>query len=516
MPLGDAPRAERGARAHQHGPAAPLKAPKVHRGFDDDVRFVQKRQVSSMADPTRNFFDAEKQQSSLSTTAARQLTTTTKTEPQMQGISSRWLLKLLPWVQVSGGIYRVNRRLSYAVGDGRVTFTSTGAKVQVVPRELCELPLLRGLDDDEVLGALAHRFVQKEFKPGEIITEKGKPADSICLIAHGKVNKIGAGKYGDETVLETLADGDHYSYEVLLETQDTWQYTVKAVTPCTVLMLDQAAFEHVLAGSPSLQRHVEGFRERSKKKQDNAGQAEIELAAGHHGEPVLPQTFVDYETRPREYELSVVQTVLQIHTRVADLFNDPMNQTEQQMRLTVEALKERKEHEMVNNREFGLLHNADLKQRIHTRSGPPTPDDMDELLATVWKDPTFFLAHPRTIAAFGQECSKRGIYPTSIDVGGNRIPAWRGIPIFPCNKIPISEERTSSIMLMRAGEKNQGVVGLHQAGIPDEIEPSLNVRFMGINEKAIISYLVSAYFSAAVLIPDALGILENVEIGRQE
>jgi hypothetical protein len=37
---------------------------------------------------------------------------------------------------------------------------------------------------------------------------------------------------------------------------------------------------------------------------------------------------------------------------------------------------------------------------------------------------------------------------------------------------------------------------------------------MGINEKAIISYLVTTYFSAAVLIPDALGVLENVAIGR--
>lgn len=84
--------------------------------------------------------DAEKSQLSLGTAAARQLATTTKSVPQMQGISSRWLLKLLPWVQVSGGVYRVNRRLSYAVGDGRVTFTTTGAKVHVIPQELCELP----------------------------------------------------------------------------------------------------------------------------------------------------------------------------------------------------------------------------------------------------------------------------------------------------------------------------------------------------------------------------------------
>ncbi|NTX00163.1 cyclic nucleotide-binding domain-containing protein [Myxococcus sp. CA051A] len=469
-----------------------------------------------MANSMKPGNEAENQLLSLGTAAARQLATTTKSVPQMQGISSRWLLKLLPWVQVSGGVYRVNRRMTYAVGDGRVTFTTAGAKVQVIPQELCELPLLRGFDDVEVLQALANRFEQKEFKAGEVITAKGQEADSICLIAHGKVNQIGAGKYGDETVIGVLADGDHYSFQALLESQDFWTFTAKAVTACTVLMLQQSAFEAVVAQAPSLQKHIEQFKARSKKKQDTSGQAAIELAAGHTGEPVLPGTYVDYETSPREYELSVAQTVLQIHSRVADLFNEPMNQTEQQLRLTVEALKERKEHELINNRDFGLLHNADLKQRIHTRSGPPTPDDMDELLSTVWKDPSFFLAHPRAIAAFGQECNRRGIYPTSVELNGNMVPAWRGIPIFPCNKIPVSDSRTSSILLMRAGEKNQGVVGLHQAGIPDEIEPSLSVRFMGINEKAIINYLVSAYFSAAVLIPDALGILESVEIGRSE
>ncbi len=38
---------------------------------------------------------------------------------------------------------------------------------------------------------------------------------------------------------------------------------------------------------------------------------------------------------------------------------------------------------------------------------------------------------------------------------------------------------------------------------------------MGINEKSIISYLVSTYYSAAVLVPDALGVLENVQIARR-
>jgi CRP-like cAMP-binding protein len=453
---------------------------------------------------------------SLGTAAARNLATTTKSVPQMQEITSRWLLKLLPWVQAAGGAYRVNRRLSYAVGDGRLTFVSTGSQVQVVPRELAELPALRGFDDVNALRSLADRFVQQEFAPGDVIVSRGQPADRVFLIAHGKINKIGAGEYGDESVLGVLADGDHFGSEILTDAGMTqWDFTAKALTSCTVLTLNRQAVLQMNGQADSLREHVRNLQNRPRRPQNKHGEAAIDLAAGHDGEPVLPGTFVDYEQSPREYELSVAQTVLRVHTRVADLYNKPMDQVEQQLRLTIEALRERQEHELVNNRDFGLLHNADLSQRIYTRTGPPTPDDMDELLALVWKEPAFFLAHPRAIAAFGRECSRRGVYPQSIDVSGHQVPAWRGVPIFPSNKIEVSGTRTTSIMLMRTGEQNQGVIGLHQIGIPDEYEPGLSVRFMGISEQAIISYLVSAYYSAAVLVPDALGILENVEIGRE-
>ncbi|RZQ63996.1 cyclic nucleotide-binding domain-containing protein [Amycolatopsis suaedae] len=434
----------------------------------------------------------------------------------MQGISSRWLLRTLPWVQASGGAYRVNRRLSYTLGDNRVSFTTTGTEVKVIPQELCELPALRGFDDDEVLVALANRFTQQEFAAGEVIVQRGAPMDQVFLLAHGKVNKIGTGQYGDQTVLGTAAGGDYFGDEALGGEAGNWEFTVKAVTPCTVLVLRQQQVVELNGHSEALREHVRQALSGRTLPQNPHGEAEIEVASGHAGEHALPSTFVDYELAPREYELSVAQTVLRVHTRVADLYNEPMDQVEQQLRLTIEALRERQEHELVNNREFGLLHNADLKQRIHTRTGPPTPDDFDELLALVWKDPAVFLAHPRTIAAFGRECSKRGIYPSSVDLNGHHMPAWRGIPLLPCNKIPVSGTRTSSVLLMRTGEQAQGVVGLHQTGIPDEYQPGLSVRFMGIDDKAVLSYLVSAYYSAAVLVPDALGILENVEIGRED
>ncbi|MEK8169138.1 hypothetical protein NKH77_02855 [Streptomyces sp. M19] len=115
---------------------------------------------------------------SLGTAAARNLTTTTKTVPQMQGISSRWLLRLLPWVQLQGGSYRVNRRATHTLGDGRVEFVTTGSQVQVIPVELRELPLLRGFADEDVLRSLANRFTQREFAAGSTIVTEGDPPTS--------------------------------------------------------------------------------------------------------------------------------------------------------------------------------------------------------------------------------------------------------------------------------------------------------------------------------------------------
>ena len=52
-----------------------------------------------------------------------------------------------------------------------------------------------------------------------------------------------------------------------------------------------------------------------------------------------------------------------------------------------------------------------------------------------------------------------------------------------------------------------------QPGIPGEVSPSLSVRLMGINQRGAASYLLSLYCSAAILTDDALGVLENVEVG---
>jgi len=233
------------------------------------------------------------QQLSLSTAAARNLATTTKSVPQMQGITSRWLLKVLPWVQTEGGVYRVNRRLTYTVGDGRIEFVKTGSRVQVIPRELGELAVLRGFEDVDVLTTLAGRFAQRDFEAGEVLVEEGAPVDHIYLVAHGKVQKTGSGAYGEPTRLGVLGDGDHFGEQGLLSGDATWEYTFKAVTAGTLLTLPRREFASLMDGSPALREHVEAFSALPQQRQNDRGEAEIAVASGHLGEAELPGTFVD-------------------------------------------------------------------------------------------------------------------------------------------------------------------------------------------------------------------------------
>ncbi len=225
-------------------------------------------------------------------------------------------------------------------------------------------------------------------------------------------------------------------------------------------------------------------------------------------------TFVDYEEQPREYFLNAVTTVLDVQTRVSDLYSHPFDQIQEQLRLLIEKVKERQEGELINNKEYGLLASTAPSMKISTRKGPPTPDDLDGLISKVWKEPAFFLAHPLAIAAFGRECTRRGVPPPTLTMFGSPFLTWRGLPLVPSDKVPLDEAGKTKILLLRTGEKKQGVIGLFQPGVPGEVTPSLSVRFMGINRKAIASYLISLYCSLAVLTEDALGVLEDVEVGK--
>ncbi len=236
---------------------------------------------------------------------------------------------------------------------------------------------------------------------------------------------------------------------------------------------------------------------------------------------IIPEGYVEYETEPREYQLNSISTIINVNTAIEDVYSSPYDQVQEQLSLAIESLRERQESQLINNDDYGLLKNIADSQRIQTRNGAPTPDDLDELITKVWKEPSFFLAHPRAIAAFERECTKRGVPPVVVNISGGTFLTWRGIPIIPTDKLlvdglknPTSQSGKTNILLVRTGEAKRGVIGLFQAGLKNEHSRGLSVRFRGIDDKGVASYLLSLYCSAAILADDAIAVLEDVEVGE--
>ena len=206
---------------------------------------------------------------------------------------------------------------------------------------------------------------------------------------------------------------------------------------------------------------------------------------------IIPEGYVEYETEPREYQLNSISTIINVNTAIEDVYSSPYDQVQEQLSLAIESLRERQESQLINNDDYGLLKNIADSQRIQTRNGAPTPDDLDELITKVWKEPSFFFL------------------------------TWRGIPIIPTDKLlvdglknPTSQSGKTNILLVRTGEAKRGVIGLFQAGLKNEHSRGLSVRFRGIDDKGVASYLLSLYCSAAILADDAIAVLEDVEVGE--
>jgi CRP-like cAMP-binding protein len=447
--------------------------------------------------------------------------------------SPRWLLHLLPWVNVPGGVYQINRRRIVLRQSDRIVAQFEGDSARLDPAALRALSLL-GTADETLLQAIAGLLVEERRGANEDLYKEGDAGEKFYIIVRGKVEIATTDAHGEKLRLALYGDGDFFGETALLS---DWRHTTTAQTliPSVFLTLECARFQALLNSSADLR---DGFaqlvraREEAGLRHNEYGEAGIEISSYSEGEePELRRTFVDYDETPRQIQLRTIHTVIRLHTRITDLYNNVYDQLREQLRLTIQGMKEREESEIINDPEQGLAHAAASSMRIRTRSGPPTPDDLDDLLAHVWKEPAFFLAHPRAIAAFGRECTRRGVPPPTVQMFGSPFLTWRGVPLVPSDKLPVNRAVGSrvphvtnrdvdgsagltSILLMRVGEQKQGVVGLHQVGLPGEQLPGLSVRFMGIDNNSTASYLVTLYFSAAVLTEDALGILENVEVGN--
>ncbi|MHA2253448.1 MAG: family 2B encapsulin nanocompartment shell protein [Candidatus Kariarchaeaceae archaeon] len=455
--------------------------------------------------------------------AARNLTHTTKTTTMLVVLSPKLLLKLLPWKEVPGGTLRINRTRLIFKGTGLVTIEFGDGGIPVVtPEAFRQIPIFHELNPALIKAMVGKLQIEHMPIDTEIIKE-GEDRDKLFILASGKAEMVKMGVQNEELILKVIGQGEFFGDDELVA-DTVAKATIRTLTDCTFLTLSNEDLEAILQTKKALRAGYDkqiAEAMRLRELADEFGEQRVEIAAGHTGVPDLPTTYVDYIEDPIEIPMNLIQTVLNVHTRVSDLYNDPINQLQMQMTSTMTYMYEKQEWMLINDPQFGLLKNCHPSMRVQPRYGPPTPDDLDNLLALVWKKPSFFLAHPRTIAAFERECTWRGVPPPHEEILGQKIITWRGVPLIPSDKVEIDGQTLSrhgpgksSILLVRAGgEDTQGVTGLYQIGVPGEVSPGFSVRLMSIDKKAIASYLMTLYFSLAVLTEDSLAILENVEVG---
>ncbi len=156
-------------------------------------------------------------QRSVTTSVARNLTNTTKTSPMMMSITPRWVLNLLPWVQVDSGTYRVNRTKVELPSATRIGLEMTDLNGTVSASALRSVPLFAGLSD-AVLGRIGTRFKVEEVSLGNKLVGEGEDLSKFIILATGQVEVLSKGVHGSDLRLALLTEGEFFGETELVPT----------------------------------------------------------------------------------------------------------------------------------------------------------------------------------------------------------------------------------------------------------------------------------------------------------
>src|SRR5271165_6668471 len=220
-------------------------------------------------------------QRSVTTSVARNLASTTKTSPKMMSITPRWLLRLLPWVQVDGGTYRVNRtkvELTKAQRIG-VDISAGGASFQ--SEALRSVPLFSRLPD-AILGRMNSRFKTEEVSLGNKLIVEGEDRSKFFIIAQGQVEVLSKGVHGSDLRIALLTEGEFFGETDLVSDRPS-DITVRTITPCVLLTLSRKDLDAALSELPKLQGEFQkavAEHEELRTTVNRYGERNIDLVSG--------------------------------------------------------------------------------------------------------------------------------------------------------------------------------------------------------------------------------------------
>ena len=189
-------------------------------------------------------------QRSVTTSVAKNLANTTKTSPKMMSITPRWLLSMLPWVQVDGGTYRVNRTKVELPKAERIGVDVSGATASFPSESLRSVPLFSKLPE-AVIGRMASRFKTEDVSLGNKLLIEGEDLSKFFIIAQGQVEVLSKGVHGSNLRIALLTDGEFFGETDLVSDKPS-EVTIRTITPCVLLTLSRKDLDAVLAETPNL------------------------------------------------------------------------------------------------------------------------------------------------------------------------------------------------------------------------------------------------------------------------
>ena len=240
----------------------------------------------------------------------------------MMSITPRWFLRLLPWVQVNGGTYRVNRTKVELMQAERIEIRVVDGVASFAPEDLRRVPLFSRLPND-ITTRMASRFKTEVVSLGNELIVEGEDRNQFFIIAEGQVEVISKGAHGRNLRIALLTEGEFFGDADIVSDKHS-DVTIRTLTPCVLLTFSRRDLEAVLNELPGVQAEFQQAIDAHLELRSNVnryGERNIDLVAGFAENVEIPETFVDYSSTPREYSLCAIQTIVRIHTWVSDLYN---------------------------------------------------------------------------------------------------------------------------------------------------------------------------------------------------
>lgn len=116
-------------------------------------------------------------------------------------------------------------------------------------------PLLSTLADAE-RRELLEAARARGFARNEVVCHEGDPADSLHLVAEGRLSVRVSLETGDTAMINVLGPGDYFGELALLRPDRRRTATITALEPTRTLVITAAAFRRVTETRPSVERAI--------------------------------------------------------------------------------------------------------------------------------------------------------------------------------------------------------------------------------------------------------------------